>query len=75
MKNPPFNGPLMGNRYSRLKANLKLASLNSLILLLLPGPNSYALQALLSFAPPEKYERAKGTFDELPYGIAIPENA
>ena len=39
--------------------------LNSLILLLLPGPNSYALQALLSFDPPEKYDLAKGTFDEL----------
>ena len=33
-------------------AILKLASLNSFILLLLPGPSLYAFQALLSFEPP-----------------------
>ena len=59
INNPPFKGPLIGKRYSRLNANLKLASLNSLILLLLPGPNSYALQALLSFDPPEKYDHKR----------------
>ena len=58
-KSPPFKGPVMAKRYSKLKATLKFASLNSLILLLLPGPSLYAFQALLSLAPPEKYEREK----------------
>ena len=57
---PPFKDPVIAKRYSRLKANLKLASLKSFILLLLPGPNLYAFHALLSFAPPEKYDLEKG---------------
>ena len=48
----PLSFPLILDLYSKLKAILKFASLNSFILLLLPGPNLYAFQALLSLDPP-----------------------
>ena len=72
IKRPPFSGPVIRKRYSKLKAILKLASLNSLMLRLLPGPSLYAFHALLSFAPPEKYDLEKGILVEFPKGIAIP---
>ena len=42
------------NLCSILNAILKFASLNSLLLIELPGPKLYAVHALLSLAPPAK---------------------
>ena len=58
--------------YSRFREILKFASLNSFILLLLPGPSLYAFHALLSFDPPPKNDSENGILLELPNGTAIP---
>ena len=50
----PLISPAIGNLYSRFKANFRLASLKSLIAEVLPGPNEYGNQALLSLEPPPK---------------------
>ena len=71
--NAPLNLPRILNLYSRFKASLKLASLNSFEAPLLPGPNLYTCQARLSFEPPPKNDSENGIFFEFPYGIAIPE--
>jgi hypothetical protein len=65
---------LLNNLYlcSKLNANLKFASLNSLLLSDLPGPRLYAVHALLSFDPPAKKLFENGIVLELPIGIAIP---
>ena len=70
--NAPFIGPINGNRYSKFVEIFRFASLNSLLLLLVPGPSLYAFHALLSFAPPAKYDLEKGILIEFPIGIAIP---
>lgn len=68
----PFKSPNRLKRCSALRAILKLASLNSLVVFKLPGPKLYAVQALLSLAPPAKKLFEKGMLVEFPYGIAIP---
>ena len=50
----PFNLLKTSNRYSTLVKNLKLPVLNSKPVFLLPGPNSYVCQALISLDPPAK---------------------
>ena len=50
----PFKSPNKLNLCSALNAILKFASLNSFVVSKLPGPKLYAVQALLSFAPPAK---------------------
>ena len=49
-----FNGPINGKRYSKFAEIFRLASLNSVVFSVIPGPSLYAFHARLSFAPPAK---------------------